>query len=233
MSSGGVIGGNHVGHRTGQPGARPSNVTTRVTAMGVSVSSATMNLTGTTAGGGIRSISGERGPDGTMNIVIKGELRDGIARQGFEGEVLRAGEVDPIVAGYHRAHMWGAGFGDEARDGIMLAPPSVNLMFQNAGVEKALRDLQDAAGPGGKVLVTVSATSHATNTVAPAGHDTLAHVAYSFEIQRANEPPIRVAQVDITVPPPPVTNPNVQIKREASGSEQGAALLAALRFGPK
>jgi hypothetical protein len=228
MSSGGVIGGNHVKHHVGQASTRPQPVVTRVTARGVTISSATMNLTGTTAGGGIRSISGERGPDGAMNIVIKGELRDGIPRSHFERDVLRAGEVDPIVAGYHRAHMWGAGFGDEAQDGIMLAPPSVNLMFQNASVEAALRALQDRAGPDGKVLVTVSATSHPLDTP-PRGHETLAHVSYSFAIQKGNDPPQQVAQVDITVPPPPVTDPNVQIKREVSGTEEAAVLLDSLR----
>jgi hypothetical protein len=225
-----------VQHRQAQAAARlevpgvTAPVTTRTNQHGVLLSSATMTLQGDTANGGIKTISGERAPDGTRTIKITGELGPKIARQDMEELFMTAGETgDSAVAGYHRAHLWGAGFGDEAADGIMLAPPSVNLTFQNQSVENALRELRDKAAPG-VVLLTATATSH-PDGAGRANEPVLAHVTYNFAIRMPNGETKDVAQVDITVPPPPVTNPNVQIKREVSGTEEAAVLLDSLRRG--
>lgn len=221
---------------TTAPGLDGGTVRSRTTPAGVVVSSARLPLSGRTAGtNGVRTIQGERGPNGTVAVQISGVLLPGITPRTAAPNYNRRGAaintLGPEVAGYQRAHIWGPGFGDEAEDGIMLAPPSVNLVLQNSRVEEALRDLQREAGPGGQVLLTAKATSHPTATTPPLNEPCLAHVAYTFSIQRAGQPPQEVAEVDITVGKPPVTDPDTQIVIEASGSEQAAVLLDTLRGG--
>jgi putative RNase toxin 4 of polymorphic toxin system len=195
------------------------------TPAGVIVTSKTMHLGGDTAGrGGVRTIKGERGPDGTTVVEITGVLRTPIrprsSAPNYNLEGVRASDLQPEhpdVATYEVAHLWGPGFGDEARDGMMLAPEAVNQALQNRGIEDKLRELQAMAGANGTVLVTARATSHPTMTTEPRGHELLASVSYSFHIQQNGNPappPQHVGQIDITVPAPPVTNPDVQIKRE-------------------
>lgn len=199
----------------------------RTTAAGVVVTSKTMNLSGDTAGtGGILSIRGERGSDGTTAIEIKGELQPPLPRNlapNYNDDALKASDLaDATVAGYEAAHLWGPGYGDEARDGIMLAPREVNQWLQNEGIESRLRELKQLAGPGATVLVTARAESHPTNTTR--GHQFLKHVSYRFAIQIPGERrPREVGQVDIDVPAPPA-NPN-RIEKEVTG---GSALMWSL-----
>lgn len=66
-----------------------------------------------------------------------------------------------LLTDYQRAHLWGHGFGDEARAGIMYAPKIVNQFFQNKKFERHLRLLQKhAAAMGGEVKLVARAKSH-------------------------------------------------------------------------
>ena len=56
---------------------------------------------------------------------------------------------------FHRAHLVGPGFGSELFEGMMLAPPDVNLRAQNNGVEELIR-IMGAAGR--EVTLDVKAT---------------------------------------------------------------------------
>ena len=65
------------------------------------------------------------------------------------------------LKGYERAHLWGHGFGDEARMGLMYAPKALNQVIQNNGFEKFIRDVQMLAQrEGKKVLCKCKAVSH-------------------------------------------------------------------------
>ncbi|MEZ6134606.1 MAG: polymorphic toxin type 4 domain-containing protein [Pirellulaceae bacterium] len=55
-----------------------------------------------------------------------------------------AKQIAKLLAGYHRAHLVGPGFGDELFPGLMLAPGAFNLGPQNKGIEKIIRLMQES-----------------------------------------------------------------------------------------
>ena len=65
------------------------------------------------------------------------------------------------LKGYERAHLWGHGFGDEAKLGLMYAPKALNQEVQNFGFEKFIRELQVLSQQEGrKVFCRCKAFSH-------------------------------------------------------------------------
>lgn len=237
---------------TGEGGAPRRGLS--VTADGAPIFPGNLKLTNETAGtGGIRTIQGGSGgqaSNGTIAVQITGELKKPIPRAdapNYNEKPPTIKSLGPEVngpangglssAGYEKAHLWGPGFGDEARDGIMLAPQEVNQVFQNQKMEDALRELQKRAGEDGKVLVTATATSHPTRTTVPVDQPILANVTYTFSLQSGNDPPRELATVDISVDKPPVTNPDVQVQISARpanpGSDDAAVLLDALKADDK
>ena len=224
------------------------------TADGSPIYPGNLALTRETAGTGgiyVSSIKGGSGgpaSNGTIAVEMSGELKPPIPRKNAPnynslGPTIKS--LGPEVngppsglstAGYEKAHLWGPGFGDEARDGIMLAPRDVNQVFQNQKMEEALRTLQDQVraqhGDDAKVLVTARATSHPTNTTPPINEPVLAHVEYVFSVQKAGEEPKALATVHIDVDKPPVDNPKTQIQIDAQpadpNSDDAAVLMDAL-----
>ncbi|MBD2066258.1 hypothetical protein H6F93_01725 [Leptolyngbya sp. FACHB-671] len=64
------------------------------------------------------------------------------------------------LADYEYSHLWGPRWGDEARDGIMLAPRQLNQVFQNHGVETTIDRIAALANAlGGTVHVVARARS--------------------------------------------------------------------------
>lgn len=223
-----------------------------ITADGAPIYPGNLKLTMETAGtGGIRSIVGGSGgfaSNGTIAVQITGELKEPIPRKdapNYNSGKPTIKSLGPEVngpengglasAGYEKAHLWGPGFGDEARDGIMLAPYDVNQIFQNDTMEETLRKLQDQVrdqyGEDAKVLLTATATSHPTRTTPPIDQPVLAEVVYQFSIQSSSGTK-DLATVHVSVDKPPVTNPDVQIQLEARAadpnSDDAAVLLDAL-----
>src|SRR5262249_30786024 len=101
----------------------------------------------TAGAGGIEAITQVITPLDQTAVVIEGRLREPLDRDApttpnFNRErfwgALR-GEHN--LTGWQAAHLWGPGFGDEAAEGMLLAPPEVNLVWQNANVERLLRRL--------------------------------------------------------------------------------------------
>lgn len=67
---------------------------------------------------------------------------------------------------YERAHLWGHGFGDEARDGIMYAPAEFNQFWQNKGVERWIRELSvEARKLNGNLVIRARATSYSPREI--------------------------------------------------------------------
>jgi hypothetical protein len=118
---------------------------------------------------GIRKISGGIVDNDEVEIVISGTIRDPIesadprfenrdVAPNFQEDLPRPVEVG--LPGYERAHLWGPGFGDEARDGIMYAPERLNQVWQNQGVEKRIRHMHELISrQGGRIDVVARARS--------------------------------------------------------------------------
>ena len=197
---------------------------------------------------GIRHIEGGRLPNGTIGVQITGELKPSIKRseapnynKGGDSISSMGPEVNArangglSTHGYEKAHLWGPGFGDEARDGIMLAPYQVNQIFQNDTMEEALRVMQhqvrEQYGDSAKVVVTASAVSHPTMSTRPLNEPVLAEATYKFSVETAGGTK-ELATVHINVDKPPLTNPDVQIQISATAadgaSDDAAVLLDAL-----
>ena len=122
------------------------------------------------AGGGIQSVS-SRIIDNCENVLIEGWLGPSIknrpkAAPNFNKDrqwrCLR--EEYPELSGYEAAHLWGPGFGDEAAAGIFLAPKNLNRDWQNAGIERFLREVRDlATGTNTRIWLVAKAVSHPRN----------------------------------------------------------------------
>ena len=184
-------------------------------------------LSGDTAGtGGIREIGSFRRPDRSLEVSMQGVLLPGLVRSApttpnYNAEALRGSDVG--LSDYEVAHLWGPGFGDEARDGMMLAPREVNQAFQNHGIESRLRELQtQARAQGGTILVFATAEGHPLGTPPARGEDMLSHASYRFELSVPNQEPVRIGEVDIWVPPPGASgSPSGQVKVEITGGSSG------------
>lgn len=182
-------------------------------------------LSGDTARtGGVREIGSIRRPDRSLMVSIQGQLLRPLVRRtapNYNQEALPGGDVG--LTSYEVAHLWGPGFGDEARDGMMLAPTEVNQAFQNHGIESRLRELQaQAAQQGGTIQVFATAEGHPLGTPPARSEDLLSHASYRFELTLPGQDPVRVGEVDIWVPPPaPSGTAGGQVKVEVTGGSSG------------
>jgi hypothetical protein len=90
---------------------------------------------------------------------------------------------------------------------MLLAPPEVNLIWQNDKVERLLRrlftdsqDLSKSASEPVSLRLRAASTSHDRGL---AGGAALAGVQYDFSIQVGAEPPIPFGRIAFSVDPPP------------------------------
>src|SRR5579884_804006 len=148
-----------------------------------------------------------RRADGTT--VIQNELGAPTRRRGYEKDLLPGSQVG--LEGYERAHSQGAGFGTEAREGILYAPREVNQEIQNRGIESFIRDLQSMKAPDVKFLVT-------TETQAHPGTRRLKEINYRIDALRPGDAkPTRVYEVSIEVGAEP-NNPKIVIDAQKYGA---------------
>lgn len=109
---------------------------------------------------------------------------------------------------YQRAHLWGHGFGDEARAGLMYAPAEVNQLLQSRGVERFLREQANlAAEKGGQVRLVAKARSHPPTQARSQlnrkkGEFVLSELIYEIDITRPDGSKF-AARVELTIPKPP------------------------------
>ena len=142
-------------------------------------------------------------PDGTHKPIDysteAGQLRRAKNRR-YEGRAL----VDENGEGYQRAHLFGHGYGDEARAGLMYAPPEVNQILQGRGIE---RFLMQRAGEGGSVDVVAKARSYPrsrgnTNLSEARGEFLLRQLVYEFKVTRVDGTTFE-AGIRFDIPKPP------------------------------
>ena len=171
--------------------------------------STNVHLSGDTANtGGITRIWAHREPDGTLAFRIDGELGDALPRPhpntpDFNREPPPGSMIG--LPDYEIAHLWGPGFGDEARDGMMYAPREMNQVFQNRFIESRLRELHTLARrQGATIKLTASAKSYPLKTWR--GHEMLKEVSYDFQVRLADGTTLQIGRVEITVPPPRSTD---------------------------
>lgn len=108
------------------------------------------------------------------SIIMCNEVRQATDRKGYEKMLFSATQVG--LEGWHRAHSQGAGLGNEMREGILYAPPEVNLKLQNQGIEQHIRDIRDQLNPAAKLLLT-------TETKAHEGSRRLKSIDYKLEVE--------------------------------------------------
>jgi hypothetical protein len=82
-----------------------------------------------------------------------------MAKNGSEASTLKEGT-------WHRLHLWGPGFGDEAKAGMFIGPIDLNLAWQNSGVENLIRELssQVSAHPEFRFRIKASASTWGRRT---------------------------------------------------------------------
>ncbi|MGH9870392.1 MAG: polymorphic toxin type 4 domain-containing protein [Candidatus Polarisedimenticolia bacterium] len=173
-------------------------------------------LSGDTAGTGlIKEIWAHRDPDGTIKFRIEGELGPSLGDRrdprvpNFNVDLPTSREIG--LPDYERAHLWGPGFGDEAREGIMYAPREVNQVFQSRTAEARLRELRDlASNEGATIVLTASAESYPRATWR--GHELLKEVSYEFRVRYSDGSTATIGRIDISVPPPgSTTGPMIDV----------------------
>lgn len=173
--------------------------------------------------GGIARVEGRALPGNAQGFTIDGEIGPGMFRgQGpapagrvkapsFEHRMPTGSRLG--LPNYERAHLWGPGFGDEARAGIMYAPDTVNRelqsLGQDRGIEGWIRGLgDDALGLGGQAHVRATAASHPRVTA----RDPLLLKEAQYEVAVVVPgQPTRVYRAHIGVGPPPRGNATVEI----------------------
>jgi hypothetical protein len=173
--------------------------------------------------GGIESIGVRAGPEGELVVTIEGEVlpqrltRD--SRQvtatrrrapSFNDRYpIRAGDLGLSGDDWHRLHLWGPGFGDEAAAGMFWGPKRVNLEWQNESIETYIRGLGElAAQRGGRVRVRARAVAWERPTPGgfnpPMGENFLKKVNYDISLIRPGEPPTTITvNLQLAEPPSP------------------------------
>jgi hypothetical protein len=159
--------------------------------------------------GHILQISRETLPSGARVINIDGQVvepqRDAtgrIVRQGWEKDISQAARGMGIPSSdlenypedyrgqqaYHGSHLWGPVLGTEAREGILLAPASANLIEQKQ-IEAELQQLQQqVSADGGYVLVQATMETYAPgdwtqgHPMVPTGNNLVRTVNYDVSV---------------------------------------------------
>jgi len=91
-------------------------------------------------------------------VAIDMEIGSSVARIGLEKTLPLGSQVN--LKGWHRAHAVGAGVGAESGMGIRYAPPKVNLGYQNAGIERFIREFNKEKAPDTRLFLRTVVTSH-------------------------------------------------------------------------
>jgi hypothetical protein len=126
--------------------------------------------------------------DGTTVIdIIVGPTA---ARLGFEDTLPTGTEVG--LSGWQRAHASGAVLGGESDKGIRYVPPEVNLKYQNAGIERFVRELYDERDTDVVLHLRTETESHPMSL-------RLARITYQLSASRGGGDPQRLMEVTINV----------------------------------
>ena len=194
--------------------------------------------------GGILESRGRVNPDGSVTIEHCGVIQpfpggasnfrtakssNDFAKSGAgassksvgKSELKRPNPKTSKLETYEKAHLWGHGFGDEARDGIMYAPREFNQFWQNKGVEDWIRQLSEAArSKGGNLMLRAKATSISPRKLKgqeikdgvqkkqrvqrSANEHILETVTYELFVETPAEPGVlqKLLQLDFEIPPP-------------------------------
>jgi Domain of unknown function (DUF4157)/Bacterial toxin 4 len=160
---------------------------------------------GETAGRGGVAHVGEAGvtPAGIRDVVIRGQLLPPMLRvtaPNYNASMPSAATLPSphrhFVRGYEWAHLWGPGFGDEARAGLMLASGHVNRGLQSRGrvwgIEGYLRRLTEGVrSRGGDVYLQANAVSFSDpppGVPGPIGQPVLRRVTYTVLVHEGVPP---------------------------------------------
>lgn len=199
--------------------------------------------------GGIHRITARKNASGELEVWIEGvllpdELSRSMIKQSKGARKAANFNAVPESSGFritemqisgprgekitvHRAHLWGPALGDEAAAGMFLAPATVNLKWQNDGIEKYLRNLARKAGKkGGFVSLKAKATAwgdEVTKTASTTGEKFLKSVEYEFEVHMPGKGS-RKGKLTLNVPQPPaldveMARKNVWDHAEAEGRD--------------
>ena len=135
-------------------------------------------------------------------------------------KLKRRNPVTGKIETYERAHLWGHGFGDEARDGIMYAPAEFNQFWQNKAVEAWIRNLgEQARALKGNLVLRARATSYSPGELtevarkskaagkrvrAGDGEYILKNVTYELMIESPTKPGVfqPLKKLEFEIPPP-------------------------------
>jgi hypothetical protein len=173
-------------------------------------------------------------------VTATGRVSEPLFRQGFEKQLRSAGKLAGLKSGfrerlaqllarYHLAHLIGPGFGGELREGIMLAPPDMNLGAQNDGVETFIRWAKEA---GARLTLTAKATGRRLMVPLDGGGtahvDVLTRVEYRIKIDGYDPELV----VDITVSDPPNGRATVEHSDVPADAPGAAELLKRIRRQP-
>ena len=174
--------------------------------------------------GGIRTVSGTRlRPDGAIEVEINGYIQEPLPSHTgsgprppdtaprYESRLPRRAnqmEVNGVsLRNYQASHLWGPGFGDEARAGIMWAPGLFNQRWLNLGVEDLIREMDVALALDGRgrVWVRAIAQSHPPSRMAGtrARELILRRVEYIVSVSDGADGPLHdVFSLAIDIDPP-------------------------------
>jgi hypothetical protein len=122
--------------------------------------------------GGVEKIVAREAPDGSGAVKVEMEGGLGVSSlQRDTSELLKPGQryapnfngdgpslsslevqvgeaTQKLQQGvWQRLHLWGPGFGDEAKAGMFIGPADFNLAWQNAGIEDTIRELARQIAP--------------------------------------------------------------------------------------
>jgi len=140
-----------------------------------------------TAPAGLRIIREWAAPDG---FVIDIEVGRGVARLGLEKTLPSGTEVG--LAGWHRAHSSGAGVGAESGRAIRYAPPEVNLGYQNAGIERFVREFNQERASDVRLFLRTVTTTHPNSL-------RLASITYRLSAARGSARASNLFEVTINI----------------------------------
>lgn len=193
--------------------------------------------------GGVLEARGLQFDDGSVEIELAGKILESIAdlrdarkipshgivhkRMDFSQDLaLGKDKVYEGISleGYDRAHLWGHGFGDEARAGIMYAPAELNRVLQNRGIEDRIREsAKKVRAEGGEFILRAKARSYPPEPPAdrvlkgalrPEDQEfLLKELVYEIEVKKADGS-VFTGSITFDIPPPGKLEP---IEPEASG----------------
>jgi len=176
--------------------------------------------------GGIKSAARTRvGVNGPVHVKLAGRVQQGIPRvlaPSYERTMRRPGELG--LPSYRRLHLWGPGFGDEARLGIMYGPHEINAWWQNESVELVIRDLEKLTrDTEGELHLSARALSYGRDELPPeiaaklrAGEEFLQGVHYEFSVRARDGTVLEkwVVEFNVTKPPNGMLEPDsIRVER--------------------